>query len=117
VCSAGTCVASTSTGLGSGTLILYPIKILPVLWRCSLAAIGEACATASDCCSQNCFDGKCVEACHKVGEVAEVDSLCCSRLRADGKCAYAGCLETGDRCTAHQNCCSGRCGNGLCTGL
>jgi hypothetical protein len=108
-CSSGMCV--TSTG---GTLPGIFVPPVTIRFFCLAKGIGEACSSSSDCCSENCFDGKCVAACRRVGEAADVDSQCCSRLRANGKCAYAGCYMTSHVCTANQNCCSDRCVSGVC---
>lgn len=116
-CKAGQCVARQPLDTPIKTIDIraaLPVKSSIFLALCTGMEVGDSCTTASDCCSQNCFDGRCVEACRKVGEAAEVDSQCCSRLRANEKCAYAGCEAPGDACTAHQNCCKGSCVNGIC---
>jgi hypothetical protein len=117
VCCSGLRCTNGMCAVPTGVIFNPGIFVPPgTIWRfeCKLADIGEACATTSDCCSQNCFDGKCVASCRGLGEEADVDNQCCSRLRAEGKCAYAGCNATGQTCTAHPNCCSGKCQNAQC---
>jgi hypothetical protein len=118
VCKDGLCTTPTTTTIPkvpiSSTVLKNTNFFLKAI--CSGMNVGDVCATASDCCSQNCFDGQCVKACAKVGEVADVDTQCCSRLRADGKCAYANCVPAAATCTANQNCCSDSCVQGKCAG-
>jgi hypothetical protein len=113
-CRAGTCQPPEPGTEPTSPVLFEPIKAAPFLVACLANDIGASCTSSSDCCSQNCSDGTCVEACRKLGDAAQLDSHCCSRLQADGKCAYAGCGRSGQTCSANQSFCSGSCVNARC---
>jgi hypothetical protein len=91
--------------------------------------LGESCATAADCCSQNCYaapgasTGSCVAAstCHANGDLCAADADCCGHTcTRDPATGVARCVDPSGGCIQDGNPCAltgGRCCTGLCRDL
>ena len=71
---------------------------------------GDACTSPSGCCSGNCVNLVCANACLPVGGLCSVSSDCCSGECLSNTCVYSGCAAAGNACNADANCCSNHCG-------
>lgn len=84
--------------------------------ECSLGAEGAACATSTDCCSNDCSGGSCgaVGSCTATGLACTDAASCCSGACESGTCTPVSCAGVGTTCATAGECCTGRCDSNVC---
>jgi len=114
----------STVGDSSGDTTVSDTSVRPDGAPCS--AVGSACGTGSDCCTDRCVDtggadctagGGCMcaprPACSAGGAACSADADCCNNLCSDGFCAELGaCGTAGEPCSTEGlsgSCCSTVC--------
>ena len=77
---------------------------------------GIACNSTEDCCSSPCVGGTCGgQDCAAVDDDCSSDASCCGDLRCSSARQCFSCLPDGLECSVGDDCCNGRCLDGLCS--
>ncbi|HMA95189.1 MAG TPA: hypothetical protein VKP30_21015 [Polyangiaceae bacterium] len=103
----------TSMGGGSSRTSSTAPSIGGTSGACALNL--QPCAESSNCCSENCVDGKCAArpACYGRANACDSPEECCSGICSAGRCLdYPGCALIGEPCTSNSECCSTVCADG-----
>jgi hypothetical protein len=79
--------------------------------------LDSSCTKNSDCCSNNCVNGKCGGEIDCVTDYGfcDLNSDCCSSTCVEGRCLHrSDCVYKGGFCDLNSDCCSDNCVDGKC---
>lgn len=112
----GTCEGGDDTSCCAGTVCTF--DDVHGTFSCQVPTFctsnAGACTVASDCCSNNCVNGRCAPPCTSANGSCTYDSDCCAGLACDipagatsGTCkSTSTCAPSGGSCVADADCCN-----------